>query len=266
MDVEHTRWCSSRGSLHGIHSRRRWLSNCRQQTVPSQGTRCPNGELFVLICRPYEHPWCVVFVRSFCLLLSAQERYDAFQPQPLPPLSAAVEARASKNDSVGPSRPQLPPLHMSPPRLSESATSPSSEPKQGGNGKDMSPPKVNPPHRGDRSGRGGGTSIFYASANDAQHQPQRRRRWRTQASSIHPVQGAFDADPAYVGPHGGGGGRRGPFVSQTQKGMLVRPKTMLQVLSSAADTDQMKRANSTSSTGSTSSINSCSTQSSFECD
>ena len=55
-------------------------------------------------------------------------------------------------------------------------------------------------------------------------------------------------------------------MSQTQKGMLVRPKTMLQVLSSAADTDQMKRANSTSSTGSTSSINSCSTQSSFECD
>lgn len=180
------------------------------------------------------------------------------QPQPLPPLAAAVATRASESASVGPLRRQLPPLHLSPPKLSENATSSSSEREQGGKGKRKNSPKPGPQKRGGVSGGGVGTSPSSDSAKAdpyglQQKKQQQQRRQRQQATEMHPAQAPQDRD--YV--VGSYGGRRFGAVGNQM---------------SAAERDEMKRANSinsassASSTSSTRSISSTSTQSSCEYD
>lgn len=171
-----------------------------------------------------------------------------------------MAARASESTTIGPSRHQLPPLNFSPSRVSESAASPpssSSERMQGGDGTYNSPPRSRPPHRGDGSGGGVGTSPFYsASASGDPHgaQPPQLR------ASHQPQHNRETAGSVVPPPPPTGVGQRGKkVVSQMQQGLSDGTISMLQVLSEsavAAETEK-ERANS---------INSSSTQSSFECD
>lgn len=207
---------------------------------------------------PFWFVWC-----SYCV----QKRYNVEHPRPLPPLSAAVEARAPESASVGPSPQQLPPLHVSPPRLPDNASV--SERKQGGQGQRSTSTDVGPPHRGDGSEIGVGTTPPRAPADagrheEAQQHPRRRRRWRQEYSSMHPAQESAEfADSPRRGRHGAA-------RNQASQGLPDGTRSVLYV-SNAAETDKIKRAssiNSTSSTGSTgsvnTSINSTSTRSSFE--
>lgn len=196
----------------------------------------------------------------FSPFFSAQTRYHAEQPRPLPPLGAAVAARASESTSVGPSRHQLPPLHLSPSRVSESVASSPSERKHGGEGKDGNDgsPTSGPPKRGDGSG-GGGAGRSPSSAPAEARQPQ-----------LHPSQPQHNGGSANVVAPPEVGQRGATVVRQMQQGLSDGTMSMLQVLSQsaarAAETERARRASSAGSTGSTGSINSTGTQSSFEYD
>lgn len=212
--------------------------------------RFPHAQTLVLIKASYDTPLC--FVTVLVCFFSVQKQYHV--EQPLPSLSAAVEARASRSASTGPSRQQLPPQHVSPPRLPKSVTSSSSERKQGGRGQRTNSPNVRHPRRGDWSGSGVGTSPSSASADadphdEAQQHQRRRRQRRQQDSSMHPTQ---EIAKVVDSPRGG---RRGAAAAgnQTHEILSNGTRPMLHALSaaSATETDRMKRANSITSTGST---------------
>lgn len=169
-----------------------------------------------------------------------------------------MAARASESAPIGLSRHQLPPLQLSPSRVSESVTSSPSERKQGGEGKGNPSPEPAPPNRGGGGGGGGvgRTSPSPASSAVADPHDAQPQHYREAASNA--------VAPTRVG------GRRGAAVSQMQQGLSDGTMSMLQVLSQsaacAAETEKEKRANSINSTSSTGSVHSNGTQSSFEYD
>lgn len=149
---------------------------------------------------------------------SVQIRYDVVRPQPLPPLGAAVEARASENSSTGPPQ-QLPPL-LSSPRALESATCSSFGREQGGEGgKDTESPRPSPPYPGDGSAPGGRICSPSATDDARPNDTQRQRQLRGQAGPMHstrPLLNREESDSAVASP---GGGRCAAVAHQMHEGL-----------------------------------------------